>query len=127
MKMKYIFKLLILLMLFSCSENASLKDKLLTKENEFWIVDDFSEVGHLYGFKFEKNKYNYYLIVEKDKTFRRFDKNAEGSFTIKADSIIKYYFEGKIILLNQDSCKIKLRNGNIQTLLKKKIIDYKQT
>lgn len=123
--MKYIFKLL-LLIFFSCSENSSLKDKLLTKENEFWIIDDFSEVGHLYGFKFKRNKYYYYLIVEKDKSFRRFDKNAEGSFTIKPDSIIKYYFEGKIILLSQDSCKIKLRNGNIQTLLKKTMIDYRQ-
>lgn len=128
MRIKYIFRLLILLILFACNENTSLKDKLVTKENEFWIIDDFSEVGHLYGFKFEKNSiYNYYLIVETNKTFRKFDKNAQGSFTIKEDSIIKYYFEGKIITLKQDSCKIKLGNGHIQTLVKKKFNNYKQT
>jgi len=125
MKMKYIFKMILLLTLFSCNGNINLKEKLLTKENEFWVVDDFSEIGHSYGYKFEKNKYSYYLIVDKEKLFRRFDNNVEGNFTINADSVINYYFEGKIILLNKDSCKIKLRNGKIQTLLKKKFIDYK--
>lgn len=54
--MKYInFKILLLLLVFSsCDNNSLLKEKLITNTDEIWVVDDFTEVGHIYGYKFDK-------------------------------------------------------------------------
>lgn len=125
--MKYInFKILLLLLVFSsCDNNSFLKDKLITNTDEIWVVDDFTEVGHIYGYKFDKNKYSYYIVIENEKKIRRFDSHAEGEFYVTSDSIINYYFEGKISFLEHDSCVIRLKNDSIQTLIKKKFINYK--
>jgi len=126
-KMKYIFKLLLLLIFFSCSENSSLKDKLLTKENEFWIIDDFSEVGHLYGYKFESNRYAYYIISPTNRVYNRYNPNAEGKYYITKDSIIQYYYPNcKISILNDTILEIIHNKGNIHKFKKIKYVDFKE-
>jgi len=97
MKIKHGFRISILLIFFSCNQNNDLRNNILTNKDEFWVVDDFSEIRHYYGYKFNNNKYAYYIILEKDSVFRRFESNAEGLYEIKNDSIINYYFEGKVI------------------------------
>ena len=126
MKIKHVFRISILLIFFSCNQNNDLRNNIITNKDEFWVVDDFSEVGHYYGYKFNNNKYAYYIILEKDSVFRRFESNAEGLYEIKNDSIINYYFEGKIIFLNKEILKIKLKNGKIKTYKKMEFVEYTQ-
>lgn len=115
--------------LSSCNREG-LEKKIQTNYDEFWIYinDTITPYeGHIYGYKFECNRYAYYIISPTNRVYNRYNPHAEGKYYITKDSIIQYYYPNcKISVLNDTILEIIHNKGNIHKFKKIKYVDFKE-
>lgn len=115
--------------LSSCNREG-LEKKIQTNYDEFWIYikDTITpSEGYIYGYKFESNRYAYYIISPTNRVYNRYNPHAEGKYYITKDSIIQYYYPNcKISILNDTILEIIHNKGNIHKFKKIKYVDFKE-